>query len=75
MSTGNFNKKVEIGVHDQIGRLEILQVHSKHLILDENLKLKQVQIKKFNRHSHHWQLYSVSLCVLQVCCRRYFRFV
>lgn len=39
---GRFDREVDIGVPDEIGRLEILRIHTKNMKLDEDVDLDQV---------------------------------
>ncbi|KAM0679970.1 AAA ATPase cdc48 [Glugoides intestinalis] len=39
---GRFDREIEIGVPDDIGRLEILSIHTKNMNLDENVDLEEV---------------------------------
>eukprot|EP00754_Rhynchopus_humris_P025647 Rhum_TRINITY_DN14955_c3_g1::Rhum_TRINITY_DN14955_c3_g1_i1::g.130039::m.130039/K13525/VCP, CDC48; transitional endoplasmic reticulum ATPase len=39
---GRFDRELDIGVPDEIGRLEILRIHTKNMKLDENVDLEAV---------------------------------
>eukprot|EP00013_Stygamoeba_regulata_P020257 CAMPEP_0177650968 /NCGR_PEP_ID=MMETSP0447-20121125/12256_1 /TAXON_ID=0 /ORGANISM="Stygamoeba regulata, Strain BSH-02190019" /LENGTH=801 /DNA_ID=CAMNT_0019153935 /DNA_START=203 /DNA_END=2608 /DNA_ORIENTATION=- len=39
---GRFDKEVDIGIPDAIGRLEIVRIHTKNMKLDENVDLKRI---------------------------------
>lgn len=39
---GRFDREIDIGVPDEIGRLEILRIHTKNMKLDENVDLEAV---------------------------------
>merc|ERR1712070_157284 len=39
---GRFDREIDIGVPDEIGRLEILRIHTKNMKLDEDVDLDQV---------------------------------
>jgi transitional endoplasmic reticulum ATPase len=39
---GRFDREVEFGIPDLAGRLEILRIHTKNMILAEDVDLKQV---------------------------------
>jgi transitional endoplasmic reticulum ATPase len=39
---GRFDREVDIGVPDEIGRLEILQIHTKNMKLDDDVELESV---------------------------------
>lgn len=39
---GRFEREIEIGVPDEIGRLEILRIHTKNMKLDESVDLEKV---------------------------------
>ncbi|KAF9911470.1 AAA ATPase cdc48 [Lobosporangium transversale] len=39
---GRFDREIEIGIPDPIGRLEILRIHTKNMKLDDNVDLEQI---------------------------------
>ena len=39
---GRFDREVDIGVPDEIGRLEVLRIHSKNMKLDDNVELEDM---------------------------------
>jgi transitional endoplasmic reticulum ATPase len=39
---GRFDREIEIGIPDQKGRLEVLQIHSRGVPLEEDVKLKEI---------------------------------
>ena len=39
---GRFDREVDIGVPDEIGRLEVMRIHTKNMKLDENVELEAV---------------------------------
>merc|ERR1719334_115126 len=39
---GRFDREVDIGIPDAIGRLEILRIHTKNMKLDENVDLEAI---------------------------------
>lgn len=39
---GRFDREIDIGIPDEIGRLEILQIHTKKMKLDEDVDLEKV---------------------------------
>lgn len=39
---GRFDREIEIGVPDEIGRLEILRIHTKNMKLDETVDLERI---------------------------------
>ena len=39
---GRFDREVDIGIPDATGRLEILQIHTKNMKLDDEVDLEQV---------------------------------
>ena len=39
---GRFDREVDIGIPDAVGRLEILRIHTKNMKLAEDLDLNQV---------------------------------
>lgn len=42
MSSGRFDREVDIGIPDATGRLEILQIHTKNMKLADDVDLEQV---------------------------------
>ena len=43
---GRFDREVDIGIPDAVGRLEILRIHTKNMKLAEDLDLEQVNIEE-----------------------------
>jgi transitional endoplasmic reticulum ATPase len=41
---GRFDREIEIGIPDQKGRFEVLQIHSRGMPLDESVKLEEVAV-------------------------------
>jgi len=39
---GRFDREIDIGIPDEIGRLEILQIHTKNMKLDEDVDLESI---------------------------------
>jgi len=39
---GRFDREIDIGVPDDIGRMEILRIHTKNMKLDEDVDLEHV---------------------------------
>jgi len=39
---GRFDREIDIGVPDEIGRMEILRIHTKNMKLDEDVKLDSI---------------------------------
>ncbi|MCD7447936.1 AAA ATPase cdc48 [Datura stramonium] len=39
---GRFDREIDIGVPDEVGRLEILRIHTKNMKLDDNVDLERV---------------------------------
>jgi len=39
---GRFDREIDIGVPDQIGRLEVLRIHTKNMKLDEDVDLEKI---------------------------------
>jgi len=39
---GRFDREIDIGIPDAVGRLEIIRIHTKNMKLDENVDLEQV---------------------------------
>eukprot|EP01013_Petalomonas_cantuscygni_P002091 TRINITY_DN12117_c0_g1_i1.p1 TRINITY_DN12117_c0_g1~~TRINITY_DN12117_c0_g1_i1.p1 ORF type:complete len:820 (+),score=284.75 TRINITY_DN12117_c0_g1_i1:205-2664(+) len=44
---GRFDREIDIGIPDEIGRLEILRIHTKNMKLDE-----EVDLQKISKESH-----------------------
>ena len=42
VSTGRFDREVDIGIPDATGRLEILRIHTKNMKLGDDVDLEQV---------------------------------
>ena len=41
---GRFDREIDIGIPDPVGRLEILRIHTKNMRLNDDVDLEQVQI-------------------------------
>ena len=39
---GRFDREIDIGVPDEIGRMEILRIHTKNMKLDEDVDLSAI---------------------------------
>lgn len=39
---GRFDREVEIGVPDEVGRLEVLEIHTRNMILDEDVDMEEI---------------------------------
>ena len=39
---GRFDREIDIGVPDEIGRMEILRIHTKNMKLDEDVDLASI---------------------------------
>lgn len=39
---GRFDREIDIGVPDEIGRLEVVRIHTKNMKLDENVDLEAI---------------------------------
>lgn len=39
---GRFDREIDIGIPDPVGRLEIMRIHTKNMKLDENVDLEQI---------------------------------
>jgi transitional endoplasmic reticulum ATPase len=39
---GRFDREVDIGVPDEVGRLEVMRIHTRNMKLDDNVDLEQV---------------------------------
>lgn len=42
-STGRFDREIDIGIPDSVGRLEILQIHTKNMKLADDVDLERVR--------------------------------
>lgn len=42
-STGRFDREIDIGIPDSVGRLEILQIHTKNMKLADDVDLEKVK--------------------------------
>lgn len=42
-STGRFDREIDIGIPDSVGRLEILQIHTKNMKLADDVDLEKVR--------------------------------
>ena len=68
---GRFDREVDIGIPDAVGRLEILRIHTKNMKLGEDVDLEQVQVNEcdkiniMNRHNPfiHVSMFCQSVCV------------
>lgn len=40
---GRFDREVDIGVPDDVGRLEVMRIHTKNMKLDDNVDLEAVR--------------------------------
>lgn len=43
LSTGRFDREIDIGIPDSTGRLEILQIHTKNMKLSDDVDLERVR--------------------------------
>ena len=39
---GRFDREIDIGVPDEIGRMEVLRIHTKNMKLDQDVELKDI---------------------------------
>lgn len=39
---GRFDKEIDMGVPDEVGRMEILRIHTKNMKLDESVDLAEI---------------------------------
>lgn len=44
-SAGRFDREIDIGIPDSVGRLEILQIHTKNMKLADDVDLEKVRTK------------------------------
>lgn len=44
---GRFDREIDIGIPDAIGRLEILRIHTKNMKLDDDVDLEQVGFLRY----------------------------
>lgn len=45
---GRFDREIDIGIPDSVGRLEILQIHTKNMKLADDVDLERVRSRKWN---------------------------
>lgn len=57
---GRFDREIDIGIPDNIGRLEVLRIHTKNMKLADDVDLEQVRIG-----------FKESVCILFLLFRRY----
>ena len=59
---GRFDREIDIGVPDEIGRLEVVRIHTKNMKLDENVDLEAIA-KVNTRHYQKWMslIYAVKI--------------
>lgn len=61
---GRFDREIDIGVFDEVGRLEVLHIHMKNMKLAEDVSCK------FSMFSEYWSIikwrviYSASLIII-----------
>ena len=60
LAVGRFDREVDIGIPDATGRLEILQIHTKNMRLDDEVDLEQVG-KKIGKLYKSFRLMQVPL--------------
>ena len=69
---GRFDREVDIGIPDAVGRLEILRIHTKNMKLAEDLDLEQVNIEEVPNVStsniQRWIVTDVSIDGLEIRC-------
>ena len=56
---GRFDREVDIGIPDAVGRLEILRIHTKNMKLAEDLDLEQVSLFNHLRLVKHAQQFQI----------------
>lgn len=39
---GRFDREIDIGVPDEVGRLEVMRIHTKNMKLDEDVDLERI---------------------------------
>ena len=39
---GRFDREIDMGVPDELGRIEILRIHTKNMKLDENVRIDAI---------------------------------
>ena len=39
---GRFDREIDIGVPDEVGRMEVLRIHTRNMKLDENVDLSEI---------------------------------
>lgn len=63
---GRFDREIDIGVPDEIGRLEVLRIHTKNMKLAEDVRLSNVI-------SHYLSIIIFCICNFFVCARSILR--
>lgn len=46
-SAGRFDREIDIGIPDSVGRLEILQIHTKNMKLADDVDLEKVKAREW----------------------------
>lgn len=46
---GRFDREIDIGIPDAVGRLEVLRIHTKNMKLGDDVDLEQVENKIFGK--------------------------
>jgi transitional endoplasmic reticulum ATPase len=45
---GRFDREVDIGIPDTVGRLEVLRIHTKNMRLGDDVDLEQVRFRRLH---------------------------
>lgn len=59
---GRFDREVDIGVPDDIGRLEVMRIHTKNMKLDDNVDLEAVRPMSGLCVQYKWLFVPTRMC-------------
>lgn len=59
---GRFDREVDIGVPDDIGRLEVMRIHTKNMKLDDNVDLEAVRPMSALCVQYEWLFVPTRMC-------------
>ena len=62
---GRFDREIDIGIPDPVGRLEILRIHTKNMKLDEDVDLEKVSHYLFVYIIKHDLIYIFFFCPIR----------
>lgn len=60
---GRFDREIDIGVPDEIGRLEVVRIHTKNMKLDENVDLEAIAKVLFYLTSYRGLQRYIEACI------------